>query len=80
MVDKLVEEKVPDVTTLASELNHTAIPAAQVLQDFLNEKGIELRLTPPQVRMIENGGMLIDQPQIVANYRAVSNIPVASKN
>lgn len=48
--------------------------AAKELQEFLTEKGIELRLTPPMVRQVEAGGLMIDQPQIIANYKEVSSI------
>ena len=51
-----------------------ALNAATELQKFLEEKGIELRLTPPNIRSVDAGGLLIDQPQIVANYKVKNSI------
>jgi hypothetical protein len=43
--------------------------AREILAKFLDEKGIELRLTPPMVRQVDGGGVIVEQPQIVVNYR-----------
>ena len=47
--------------------------AAQTLQDFLVEKNMEIRLSPPTVRQVENGGLMIDQPNIIVNYKPETN-------
>lgn len=62
----------------SSESTEPVTPTAnKVLMDFLTEKGIELRLTPPMVRQVDGGGLMIDEPQIVANFRQLNSI---SKN
>ena len=74
MADNSVSEKAPESSIPTPDTNHVDPPANTVLNQFLEAKNIELRLTPPTIRQIENGGLLIDQPQIVANYKQASSI------
>lgn len=48
--------------------------ASQKLGKFLEENGIEIRLTAPIVRQVDGGGVLVEQPQVVANYKQVNSI------
>lgn len=55
-------------------LSPKAETAPEVLKKFLEEKGIEIRLTPPMVRQVDGGGLMIDQPQILADFKKVNSI------
>lgn len=48
--------------------------APEILKKFLEEKGIEIRLTPPMVRQVDGGGLMIDQPQILADFKKANSI------
>jgi len=52
----------------------------QMLQDFLDKNGLELRLTPPRVRNMQDGGLLIDPPLVVVNYKQAAPAPVNNQN
>lgn len=78
-LDKLVPESPSTIPT--PETNHVAPSAAQVLQEFLDNKGIEIKLTAPQFRFIEGGLLKLDPAQIVADYKKEqSTIPGSQKN
>lgn len=42
---------------------------AEILKKFLDDNNLELRLTPPNPRLMQDGGLLLDPPQIVVNYK-----------
>lgn len=48
--------------------------APQALQKFLDDNNIDLRLTPPLVRQVEGGGVMVEQPQVIANYKHTNSI------
>lgn len=48
--------------------------ASEILKKFLEENNIELRLTPPLVRQVDGGGVLVEQPQVVAQFKAINSI------
>lgn len=69
MSDKLVET--PQVSSIPTSSEHTA---PELLSKFLKDNNIELRLTPPMVRQVDGGGILVEQPQVIANYKVTNSI------
>ncbi len=53
---------------------------AQIVQEFLDDQGFEIRLSPPHVRNMEDGGLLIEQPIIMVNLKQSVPTPTISKN
>ena len=54
---------------------------AKMLQEWLDKNGLEMRLTPPNVRPMQDGGLLIDPPQVAVSRRGLNPaIPADKKN
>lgn len=52
-------------------------PAMQKLQEFLEKEGIELRLSQQKVRYMQDGAILLEQPMVVAGYKAEASVSTA---
>ena len=75
---EITDEK-PSSVPQANNISNEKSPI-EVLQKFLDSNNLELRLTSPSIRQIENGGLLIDQPQIAVNFKQSNSITPVKEN
>lgn len=74
-----IKEKTSTLPTKDPKADQEKPNPLQLLQKFLDENNLELRLTPPNVRPMQDGGLLLDPPQIVVSYkRPVGKLPPTS--
>jgi len=48
--------------------------AAQMLKDFLTEHNMEIRLSAPMIRNVDGAGLLIEQPQVLVDFKKITSI------
>lgn len=74
---KLGDEKTPESSIPTPNTPNEGPNAAQLLQNFLNDNNLELKLSPLRVRQVTDGSMIIEQPNVIVDFRQVNSI---SKN